>query len=145
LHAHSLMSAPIKELGNLSIGGMPTTRAQAQRRREKDDFPEGSSGGEPPGDEGTPPLSPGAVSTNGYVEGRSAISYDLGRLSGISKARAISGLTGLYDVDKCRATRRGFDFQLADHGRVQLGQGPMKCSCSDFERTEMACRHIFVS
>jgi hypothetical protein len=124
---------------------MPTTRAQAQRRHEKDDFSEGSSDGELPGGEGAPPLSPGAISTNGYVEGRSAISYDLVRLSPILKARAISGLTGLYDVDKCRATRRGFDFQLADHGRVQLGHGPMKCSCPDFEKTEMACRHIFVS
>ena len=124
---------------------MPTTRAQAQKRLEGDDISETSSDGELlPGEE-EPPLSPGAVSSTGYVEGRSSISYDLGGLSNVSKARAISGLTGEYDVDKCRATRAGVDFQLADHGRVQLGKERMKCSCSDFESTEEACRHIFVS
>ena len=140
------MSAPVKELGNLSIGGtMPTTRAQAQRHHEGDDLSEGIPSGGLHGGEEAPPLSPGAMSSTGHVKGKSTISYDLSQLSGDSKARADSGLRGHYEVRKCRATSRGFEFQLNDYGQVQLGPGPMKCSCSDFEAEAKACRHIFVS
>ncbi|PGH02098.1 hypothetical protein AJ79_07735 [Helicocarpus griseus UAMH5409] len=133
------MSAPTSQLEQLSIGSnMATTRDQAQRgaetiREEKecaDDSSSEEDGSESEDDTDT-------------VQGNSEISYDLSNLSRSEKARAVSGLTGEFVVDKCRTTRDGFDFEVADHGRVHLGPGPMTCSCSDYEDDKHACRHVF--
>lgn len=83
--------------------------------------------------------------SSSVVRGRSTISYDLRQLSGSSRARAISGLTAEYAVQKCRSTRNGFEFQVFDQGRVQVGQGPLTCSCVEHGRSMEACRHVFVS
>ncbi|KAL1957066.1 hypothetical protein VTO42DRAFT_6324 [Malbranchea cinnamomea] len=141
------MSAPTRQLGKLSIGGnMPaTTRAQARRAGE--DVPyhhDQSSSSDSDGDEqtssGDESVSP---SPSALVYGRSTISYDLRQLSQAARARAISGLTAEYAVDKCRSTRSGFEFHVSDYGRIHLGQGPLTCSCREYGRAKEACRHIF--
>lgn len=129
---------------------MPTTTPSQTRRVEQvpyhrdvssddssDNDEESSSSDE--GDESDSPAP------SSLVRGQSMISYDLRRLSVPSRARAISGLTAEYAVDKCRSTRSGFEFQVSDHCRVHLGQGPLTCSCLEYGRSKEACRHIFVS
>ncbi|WEW60070.1 hypothetical protein PRK78_005554 [Emydomyces testavorans] len=116
------MSAPTRELGKLSIGRMPTTRAQAQRQRGG-----ASQAAENPADsESEEEVSssneeaPGTTSSAMVVRGSTGIPYDLSQLSQTARARAMHGLKGEYVVDRCRALGGGFDFDMADHGRVRL-------------------------
>lgn len=137
------MSAPTRELGKLSIGSMST---QAQRQggsvpyeaeaHSNSESEEESSSDE----EASAPPSDGAA-----VRGTTGIPYNLSRLSQAARTRAIHGLKGEFAVDRCRAIRGGFDFDVTDHGRVRLIGGSLACSCQDFGREEGACRHIFVS
>lgn len=143
------MSAPIKELGKLSIGrSMPTTtRSQSHAQepavaRSIEDSSDSDSEEETSSSDGEDDNS----RSEGTVRGGSSITYDIRMLSKASKARAISGLTGGFVVDKCRPVRGGgIDFQVADYGRVHLSERPITCSCQDFQETNLACRHIFVS
>ncbi|EAS28770.3 uncharacterized protein CIMG_07516 [Coccidioides immitis RS] len=137
------MSAPTRQLGKLSIGGMPTTRAQTQRgasvpyetepRSDSESEEETSSS-----DEEVPSQPIARV-----VRGSTNIPYDLGGLSPAARGRVMHGLKGEFVVDRCCATRRGFDFDVADHGRVGLNDGSLVCSCRDFGQTNLACRHIY--
>ena len=140
------MSAPTTQLGKLSIGeNMPaTTRSQAHARHEAVPYQaEDSSDSDPEEEEeGEEPDSP---SPSFHVRGRSSISYDLRQLSQDLRNRAVVGLKGQFVVSKCRSSHGGFDFQIEDHGRVHLGEGPLTCSCREFESSAEACRHIFVS
>lgn len=137
------MSAPTEALGNLSIGGRMPTRAQTgasipeERDHSDSESDEENSSSD---DDTTAPTGQPSI-----VRGNSTITYDLRQLPEGSKTRAIVGLTGKFAVDKCRAMRSGFDFDIADHGRVRLAEGPMVCSCRDFKKNNRACRHIFVS
>ncbi|KAG5301216.1 SWIM zinc finger family protein [Histoplasma ohiense] len=135
------MSAPTKQLGNLSLGGrMSTTRGQAERRGAVDDEEENSASSSS-GEEEVEDSAPG--STKSLVTGNSAILYNVSGLSGEVRARALSGILGKFVVDKCRASQDGYDFQVLDHGLVHLGNGPMTCSCSEYGDGPKACRHIF--
>ncbi|KMU80693.1 hypothetical protein CISG_08757 [Coccidioides immitis RMSCC 3703] len=119
------MSAPTRQLGKLSIGGMPTTRAQTQRgasvpyetepRSDSESEEETSSS-----DEEVPSQPIARV-----VRGSTNIPYDLGGLSPAARGRVMHGLKGEFVVDRCCATRRGFDFDVADHGRVGLNDGSL--------------------
>lgn len=140
------MSAPTRQLGKLSIGeNMPaTTRSQAPRQGESVPYQaEDSSESDPEEEEESD--EPGSPSSSFHVRGRSSIIYDIRQLSQVSKDRAVAGLKGQFAVNKCRPNYGGFDFQIADHGRVHLGEGPLTCSCREFESSAEACRHIFVS
>ncbi|KAK2793090.1 hypothetical protein FQN52_002238 [Onygenales sp. PD_12] len=141
------MSAPTKQLGKLSIGGsMPTTRGQVQGEpaatRPEDDLEDSSSDDEVSNSEEE---DAGGSSPPPLVDGNSGITYNIGPLPRELRSRAIAGLTGLkFRVDVCRTTRSGLEFQVADHGKVFLGQqGPMTCNCLDFRQSRDACRHIF--
>ncbi|PGH35073.1 hypothetical protein GX50_02104 [[Emmonsia] crescens] len=138
------MSAPTKQLGKLSIGGsMSNTRGQAERRDPAGDEEEYSA------DTSEEEVSEGeeednaSSSAKSLVKGNSAILYNVAGLSGEVRARAVSGISGKFVVDKCHASQDGYDFQVLDHGRVHLGPGPMTCSCSEYGDRSKACRHIF--
>jgi hypothetical protein len=144
------MSAPTRALGKLSIGRKmaPTTRSQGRRQGEADPYqerPQSDDHNTDEEDDSSSSDESASPAPESLVHGKSTIAYDLRRLSEASRARAITGLTGDFGVEECRSNRAGFDFQVADHGRVHVGQGPLTCSCRDFERSREACRHIFVS
>ncbi|PGH00534.1 hypothetical protein GX51_05749 [Blastomyces parvus] len=139
------MSAPTKQLGKLSIGGrMSYSRGQAERRGRADDEEEHSADSSSE-DEVSEGEAEGTASgsAKALVKGNSAIVYNVARLSGDVRARAMSGILGKFVVEKCRASEEGYDFQVLDHGLVHLGQGPMTCSCSEYADGTKACRHIF--
>ncbi|KAL1968493.1 hypothetical protein VTN77DRAFT_1703 [Rasamsonia byssochlamydoides] len=150
------MSPPTKQLGKLSIGeNMPTTRSQARRaqdaeapRHDEDDTDDVSD--DAPGNESdeteeeeeeeeedNQPLAR-------MVRARSKIVYDLESLEMESRARALAGLTGQFDVIYCRETPGVYEFQLAERPLVRIRAGAPECTCSEFEnRPDIACRHIF--
>ncbi|KDB23551.1 hypothetical protein H109_04554 [Trichophyton interdigitale MR816] len=145
------MSAPTKLLGNLSLGSdMSSTRAGSQNQGQKppyttDDSSDSeseeelsSSEGEEEEEEENSPSSPVAFS------GKSSIVYDLQMLSHSARAKARHGLSGEFSVDKCSPIYGGgYDFHVVDYGRVYIGEGPMACSCADFQGGRIACRHIY--
>lgn len=152
------MSPPTKQLGKLSIGeNMPTTRSQVRRtqdaeaaRRDEDDEDDFSD--DPPGDESDESEEEEEEEEDddsqlaSMVRARSKIVYDLESLKMESRARALAGLTGQFDVIYCRETPGIYEFQLAERPRVRIRAGPPDCTCSEFEiRPDIACRHIFVS
>lgn len=137
------MSAPTRELGMLSIGSMAT---QAQRQGNNVPYEaEAHSDSESEEESSSDEEASGPPPNAAVVRGTTGIPYDLSRLSQMAKSRAIHGLRGEFAVDRCRAIRGGFDFDVTDHGRVRLVEGSLACSCQDFARAEMACRHIYVS
>ncbi|EFR01832.1 hypothetical protein MGYG_04831 [Nannizzia gypsea CBS 118893] len=150
------MSAPTKELGNLSLGSdMSSTRLGSQNQRQKPPYTtEDSSNSESEeesssseseeeeeedDDDDDSPLSSAVT-----FPGKSSIVYDLQMLSRGAKAKARHGLSGEFSVDKCRPIYGGgYDFDIIDHGRVYVGEGPITCSCLDFQGSRIACRHIY--
>jgi hypothetical protein len=80
------------------------------------------------------------------VRARSKIVYDIESLEMESRARALAGLTGRFDVVYCREASGIYEFQLAERPRIRIRAGSAECTCSEYEnRPDMACRHIFVS
>ena len=149
-----LMSAPTKRLGKLSIGAdMPTTRSHSREGMEPRDprktcLSDSSSDEESSADEAVVGPASGSPSSirSLIVEGQSTITYDLRKLSSDTWPRAVAGLKGSFDVERCRERRDGYDFQLADRGRVHIAADGATCTCSDFQDDSgTACRHIFVS
>ena len=151
------MSAPTKLLGNLSLGSdMSSTRAGSQNQRQKPPYatedssdseseeePLSSEGEEEEEEEEEEECSPSSPVT---FSGTSSIVYDLQMLSHSARAKARHGLSGEFSVDKCRPIYGGgYDFHVVDYGRVYVGEGPMVCSCLDFQGSHIACRHIYVS
>ncbi|EEP82903.1 predicted protein [Uncinocarpus reesii 1704] len=124
---------------------MPTTRAESQRRGPNAPYEaEGQSDTESEEETSSSDDEVSGPSSNAtIVRGTTSIPYNLSRLSQTARSRAIHGLRGEFAVDRCRATRGGFDFDVADHGRVRLIEGSMACSCKDFGQTNLACRHIY--
>ncbi|KAK2868090.1 hypothetical protein FQN49_003176 [Arthroderma sp. PD_2] len=142
------MSAPTKELGNLSLGSdMSATRAGSQGQGQKPPYDtEESSDSESEEEESSSSDeesgSPSSAAVT--VRGRSSITYDLRILSQSARAKARHGLSGEFSVDKCRPIYGGgYDFHVVDHGRVYVGEGPMTCSCPGFRDSRVACRHVF--
>lgn len=152
------MSPPTKQLGKLSIGeNMPTTRSEVRRaqdveaaRRDEEDDDDFSD--DPPGDESDESEEEEEEEEDddcqlaSMVRARSEIVYDLESLEMESRARALAGLTGQFDVVYCREAPGIYEFQLAERPRVRIRAGVPQCTCSEFEnRPDIACRHIFVS
>ncbi|OAL70086.1 hypothetical protein A7D00_5615 [Trichophyton violaceum] len=149
------MSAPTKLLGNLSLGSdMSSSRAGSQNQRQKPPYttedssdseseeePLSSEGEEEEEEEEEEEFSPSSPVT---FPGKSSIVYDLQMLSHSVRAKARHGLSGEFSVDKCRPIYGGgYDFHVVDYGRVYVGEGPMVCSCLDFQGSHIACRHIY--
>lgn len=77
---------------------------------------------------------------------KSKIVYDIESLELESRARALAGLTGQFDVVYCREVPPFYEFQLIERPRIRIRNGGAECTCSEYEnRPDMACRHIFVS
>lgn len=77
---------------------------------------------------------------------KSKILYDIESLELESRARALAGLTGRFDVVYCRESSSSYEFQLIERPRIQIWNGGADCTCSEYRnRPDMACRHIFVS
>ncbi|KAI1911554.1 hypothetical protein LOZ39_002647 [Ophidiomyces ophidiicola] len=138
------MSAPTRKLGKLSIGSMAGGQPQRQTRQtaspyeartqhESDTEAESSSSDEE---------AQGPAQTT-VVRGSTNFPFDIGGLSQAARSRAVHGLRGEFVMDKCRSTRAGFEFDVADRGRIRLSDGSLACSCRDFQQTELACRHIY--
>lgn len=80
------------------------------------------------------------------VRAHSQIVYDIESLELDSRARAMAGLNGRYDMVYCRADPAFFEFQLTERPRIRVRERGAECTCSEYEnRPDMACRHIFVS
>jgi hypothetical protein len=147
------MSAPTKRLGKLSIGADTSTsrshpREGMEPRDPKQGYPsDSSSDEESSSDEAVlGPVTGSPSSIRSLVEGQSTITYDLRKLSSDTRPKAVAGLKGSFDVERCRERRDGYDFQLADRGRVHINSDGASCTCSDFQdEPGVACRHIFVS
>ncbi|KAH8698284.1 hypothetical protein BGW36DRAFT_425996 [Talaromyces proteolyticus] len=78
------------------------------------------------------------------VRGRSHIVYDIESLDDDSRARALAGLSGQFDMVYCRAAPSFYEFQLAERPQIRIRQGGAECTCSEYQnRPDMACRHIF--
>lgn len=150
------MSAPTKLLGNLSLGSdMSSTRAGSQTQGQKPPYTTEESSDSESEEESS--SSEGEMEEEGEEEensplypvtfsGKSSIVYDLQMLSHSARAKARHGLSGEFSVDKCRPLYGGgYDFHVVDYGRVYVGEGPMACSCPDFQGSRIACRHIYVS
>lgn len=77
---------------------------------------------------------------------KSRIVYDIENLELESRARALAGLTGRFDVVYCRESSPFYEFQLIERPRIRIRNGGADCTCSEYRnRPDMACRHIFVS
>jgi hypothetical protein len=76
---------------------------------------------------------------------KSKIVYDIENLELESRARALAGLTGRFDVVYCRESSPFYEFQLIERPRIRIRNGGADCTCSEYQnRPDMACRHIFV-
>jgi hypothetical protein len=161
------MSPPTRELGRLSIGGeMPTTRSQAHRghgseapRRgvnddddeEEEDAPRARERDTDDEDDDPEEGSDDADDEEeqeelaSMVRARSEIVYDIKSLAMESRARALAGLTGRFNMVYCREAPGLYEFQLAERPLIRMQEGAAECTCSEYEnRPSMACRHIFV-
>jgi hypothetical protein len=77
---------------------------------------------------------------------KSRIVYDIESLEMESRARALAGLTGQFDVVYCREISPFYEFQLIERPRIRIRDGGAECTCAEYgNRPDMACRHIFVS
>lgn len=77
---------------------------------------------------------------------KSKIVYDIENLEVESRARALAGLTGRFDVVYCRESSPFYEFQLIERPRIRIRNGGADCTCSEYRnRPDIACRHIFVS
>ncbi|KAF3481772.1 uncharacterized protein GIQ15_04531 [Arthroderma uncinatum] len=116
------MSAPTKELGNLSLGSdMSAPHAGSQRQGQKPPYDtEESSDSESEEESSSSDEESGSPSSAAVtVRGRSSITYDLRMLSQSARAKARHGLSGEFSVEKCRPIYGGgYDFHVVDHGRV---------------------------
>ncbi|KAF3392040.1 hypothetical protein DPV78_010259 [Talaromyces pinophilus] len=75
---------------------------------------------------------------------KSKIVYDIENLELESRARALAGLTGHFDVVYCRESSLFYEFQLIERPRIRIRNGGADCTCSEYRnRPDMACRHIF--
>ncbi|EED21706.1 conserved hypothetical protein [Talaromyces stipitatus ATCC 10500] len=75
---------------------------------------------------------------------KSKIVYDIENLELESRARALAGLTGHFDVVYCRENSPFYEFQLIERPRIRIRDGGAECTCSEYiNRPDMACRHIF--
>ncbi|OKL61562.1 hypothetical protein UA08_03899 [Talaromyces atroroseus] len=75
---------------------------------------------------------------------KSRILYDIESLEMESRARALAGLKGQFDVVYCREISPFYEFQLSERPRIRIHDGGAECTCSEYEnRPDMACRHIF--
>ncbi|KAI9839076.1 MAG: hypothetical protein M1837_002253 [Sclerophora amabilis] len=147
------MYAPTQQLGDLSLGrgDMPTTRAQSRSRisPHRD------------GELGNLRESSLDVEDNGRrypvstVQARSGFEYDNRDISIESWQRAKDGLNGDYDVKYCTeisSEKDGYFAFRMTPVEVQFGvrigasntayETPT-CSCDDFQRRHLACKHIF--
>ncbi|KAE8554530.1 hypothetical protein EYB25_003069 [Talaromyces marneffei] len=75
---------------------------------------------------------------------KSKIVYDIENLEVESRARALAGLTGRFDVVYCRESSPFYEFQLIERPRIRIRNGGADCTCSEYRnRPDIACRHIF--
>jgi hypothetical protein len=158
------MSPPIKQLEELTIGkDMPTTRSQThheqigdkgndEENQEERETSEGSpardddTSNERSGSDNDDPTAGNTGLGVNMVRAPSKLVYDLEGLGAETKRRAISGLTGHFDVVSCLKGYQVYEFQLTDKPRVQIGSHKPKCSCSEYRSTPgIACQHIYVS
>ena len=80
------------------------------------------------------------------VRAHSMIVYDIVNLDRRSRAQALAGLRGNFDMVYCRVEPSGFEFQLTEHPQIRISSQAMRCSCSESDEDQSAaCRHIFVS
>ena len=160
------MSAPTRQFHKLSIGGnMPDRRTQAERRvadagshhpsDDDDDCElmqvsgesEQTEEGDEDEDEGEDEEEDVTESSqSSTVQARSGITYDLAHLDPDSEARALLGLTGIFDVIHCESTPTGYEFRLSERPQIHIGSDTYTCTCSAYQsRPDVACQHIFVS
>ncbi|CRG89830.1 hypothetical protein PISL3812_06869 [Talaromyces islandicus] len=119
---------PTRQLEQLSLAAenMPTLRSQTHRRRRpsRSDHEEQDD--------------------NSMVRSQSQLVYDIESLELDSRARAMAGLHGRFDMVYCRADPAFFEFQLTERPRIRVRERGAECTCSEYEnRPDMACRHIF--
>lgn len=149
------MSAPTKQLGQLSIDDnmTPLTRAEVQRRasvtpaqlHEAPVAEEESSSEEEEDEDDEEGEEEEESSLPLLLRGASTISYDVRNLSPIARSRADAGLRGEFALEQCRRTsNRDYEFRINERGRVRIGQTGTSCSCSEFSDGH-ACKHIYVS
>lgn len=97
--------------------------------------------------EGEEEASPGNMASMILAaSAKSKIVYDIENLELESRARALAGLTGHFDVVYCRESSLSYEFQLIERPRIRIRNGGADCTCSEYRnRPDIACRHIFVS
>ena len=146
------MSAPTKELQNLSIGGpMPAmTRSQAQQERRRRERAERQQRlVEQP--RAFPSLSPSA---DGTITGHTGITYNVRQLTPRSQQAALQGLHAAeFMVDVSREFKDGsyygFQLRVAESVRVydpSSSNRRVTCTCDGFNKNPTAaiCAHIYV-
>lgn len=137
---------PTRQLGELSLSeNMPTLRSQTLRRRappsNDDDENQHQESRNDSDSDSQHPVPPSSM-----VRAQSQIVYDIEHLELDSRARAMAGLNGRFDMVYCRADPAFFEFQLTERPRIRVRERGAECTCSEYEnRPDMACRHIFVS
>lgn len=143
------MSTPTNDFQNLNIGGMPETRSQSRRDQQGGGRTRASRGR---GRGGRIPQTSSRSNTS--IHGHSGLLYNTQNLSPGSASRAAEGLLSEFFVDRLQRheSSRGtyYAFQLKKPVSVRIhdpevNDNKVECTCEDYQTTNTACVHIYVS
>ena len=163
------MSTPTRQLGSLSLGGMPPiTRAQQQARdrqagnRQQQIASGGPSSVIPSIERDVPLPQTTSSSPRNLVHGRSGLRYGIQGLSPTSIPRATIGLGSAFEVERSRTYE---DEDHCQYHAIQLNQpvsvrvfnpehtegaNKVSCGCEEYRQEQQkpgtsVCVHIYVS